>query len=448
MARIVAPLTDDFAFQELHGAPGPSTINQIEAMHKQLQSHSTQVAVQGGELSSASALPTPLLLLGIMSGNAARRRLLRCTWSRTPAAVLARIHIRFVVGSSEPLTAEWQDSPDEMELRVNVSEGVRIWKRRPEELQRKQAFTGTMSTYIKQAAFLRFAATHKAPLIGRADDDVFISPQMLLAYATVLHRFPHAVYAGVFEWISWRPARLEATGFSYGLPEARGRAKAPHRNCSRTAPNADSDAYEHTCIGPFGYAKGPLLLLNQRALRWLTRAPVFARDLTRSQEMLDGRAATRKGRLDDDINLGFWMARMPNLRVLRLRRVVWKDTWRDGADASRVLAAHKMPWELHDELYNTTVAMWAAAASVHVEAVCHADVPPCESCSHAPSQRPCILEITLDAPGIRAIECISAPKKGMGCPNFKRESHPAAPLGDSPTGMCMVARHPVLAGAK
>ena len=426
--------TADFAFQALHGSPSASTINQLETMHSQLEQHRTRFAVQHHELlvDGRAILPSPLLLLGIMSGNDARRRLHRCHWARVPATVLTRIHVRFVVGSAHALTAEWQHVPEAMELRVNISEGVRIWKRRPGDAQRKQAFTGTLSTYLKQAAFLRFAATYDAPLVGRADDDVFIAPRMLLAYATVLHHFPHAIYAGVFEWISWREARLEATGFSYGLPQARGRAKAPHRNCSRVPPDAKTDAYHHACIGPFGYAKGPLLMLNQRALNWLTRAPIFTRDLRRCQAMLDGHAATRKGRLDDDINLGFWMARMPELRVMRLRRVVWKDTWRDGADASTLLAAHKMPWALYDAMYNTTTAMWASAAAASVDAVCHADVPPCESCAHARSQRPCILEVSLEAPEVRAIECIQAPKPGMGCPNFQRESHPEAPPPGAP----------------
>ena len=120
-----------------------------------------------------------------------------------------------------------------------------------------QSFTGTFSTYFKQAAFLRFAATQPEPLIARADDDAFISPHMLVAYAHLLSKLQQPIYGGVFEWISWRAAKLEATGFSYGLSEARGRAKAPHRNCSRSVPGADSAAYDRmpraVCV-----RKGPL----------------------------------------------------------------------------------------------------------------------------------------------------------------------------------------------
>ena len=393
----------------------------------------------------------PLLLLGIMSGNAARRRMLRCHWSRAPAFVLAQTRVRFVVGSNatnERLAEDWKDVPEAWELRVPVSEGVRLWQQ--PDPRRHQSFTGTFSTYLKQAAFLRYAFTQPEPLVGRADDDVFISAPMLLAYATLLSRLPWPAYGGVFEWISWRAERLEATGFSYGLAEARGRAKAPHRNCSRVAAPADSVAYESKCVGPIGYAKGPLLLMNHRALRWLVAAPVFHRDLQRAKAMAEGRLPTRKGRIDDDINLGFWMSRMPGLRVVRLRRVVWKDTWRNGADVATVLAAHKAPWIHHDELHNMTKAIWDVASAVRVDALCQSNAPPCRSCAHASSQRACILEVALErplahepaaVPAVQPSACIGAQameRKRLGCPAFARDSHPSAPSElEAQSGACV-----------
>ena len=441
------PLPNDFTFRE-ESTESPS-ISQLETMHKMLSpSPRTRVSLHNGAiLLDAESLQRedPLLLLGIMSGNSARRRMLRCHWLRAPRRILARMRVRFVVGLTHvTLRSEWEEEPESWELRVNVSEGVRLW-RRP-DLRRHQAFTGTFSTYFKQAAFLRFAATQPEPMVGRADDDAFISPHMLLAYATLLNRMPYAAYAGVFEWISWRPLRLEATGFSYGLAEARGRAKAPHRNCSRQAPAADSSAYGSACMGPFGYAKGPLLLVNAQALQWLVRAPVFLRDLQRAKDMAEGRLPTRKGRIDDDINVGFWMAHMPNLRVVRLRRVVWKDTWRGGADVTKILAAHKAPWVHHDELHNVTSSIWQSAATLGVDAFCNSDVPPCKSCAHAPSQRPCLLEVTVEAaralglPGAPSVSrCISEPKRGLvRCPTFKRESHPTPPSPfDAQKGLCV-----------
>jgi hypothetical protein len=165
-------------------------------------------------------------------------------------------------------------------------------------------------------------------------------------------------------------------------------------------------------------------MMNQQSLQWLVHHPVFHRDLRQARDMAEGRAATRKGRIDDDINLGYWMVRMPGLRMVRLRRVVWKDTWRDGADPSTLLAAHKVPWPLHSELYNITSGLWDSAQVVHVAALCQSSSPPCTSCSHARSQQPCILEVGVDTT-LEAPACIRSPRKTPGCPKFARESHPS-----------------------
>ena len=72
------------------------------------------------------------------------------------------MRVLFVVGTSRPLRNAWELAPAEsMELRVNISEGVRVWRapRVGGMPQRHQSFTGTFSTYFKQVAFLRFAAT-------------------------------------------------------------------------------------------------------------------------------------------------------------------------------------------------------------------------------------------------------------------------------------------------
>ena len=261
----------DFSFREVT-APETSLSEgrALEQIHKMLQSESGErFAVRNAKLrvegfdngSNEGKTSTSLMILGIMSGHEGRRRLLRCTWSRA-SEVRSYLRVLFAVGSATPLANEWEYEPPSAAdpgsialLRVNISEGVRVWNAPPgsKMSQRQhQSFTGTFSTYFKQAAFLRFAATQPEPLIGRADDDAFISPHMLLAYAHLLNKLPHPLYGGVFEWISWRAPKLEATGFSYGLSEARGRAKAPHRNCSRTVPDPNSAAYDHFCLGPFG----------------------------------------------------------------------------------------------------------------------------------------------------------------------------------------------------
>ena len=197
-------LPADFAFREVTTPSSPADGRALETIHKLLQDRqSERFAVHDGDLSTDEATAEPtvpakrLMLLGIMSGNEDRRRVLRCPWARSPA-VLREIRVLFVVGKKQPMQTEWELGPAEsMELRVNISEGVRVWQAAKAGLTRKtQSFTGTFSTYFKQATFLRFAATQPEPLIGRADDDVFISPHMLLAYARVLRRMPQPFAAG------------------------------------------------------------------------------------------------------------------------------------------------------------------------------------------------------------------------------------------------------------
>ena len=122
--------------------------------------------------------------------------------------------------------------------------------------------TGSVTTYWKLAAFLRYAATQPEPMVARGDDDVLISPRMLVAHAQLLLTLPGGppareaesrwavaaaggeggvggavrrvpyVFAGVFEWYSWRQGTLHSTGFGFSAGAARKRMRAPWRNCS------------------------------------------------------------------------------------------------------------------------------------------------------------------------------------------------------------------------
>jgi hypothetical protein len=65
--------------------------------------------------------------------------------------------------------------------------------------------TGSVTTYWKLVAWLQYASTQPEPMIGRADDDVFISPRMLVAHTRLLlehasHPRSPLLFAGVFEW--------------------------------------------------------------------------------------------------------------------------------------------------------------------------------------------------------------------------------------------------------
>ena len=92
------------------------------------------------------------------------------------------------------------------------------------DANKKSVRTGTLTTYWKLAAFLRYAAAQPEPMIGRSDDDVLISPWMLIAHTQWLvarATYSPYLYAGAFEWYSWRTATLMSTGFGLSAGAAR-----------------------------------------------------------------------------------------------------------------------------------------------------------------------------------------------------------------------------------
>lgn len=142
-----------------------------------------------------------LLLLGLLSGSPVRRDMLRCSWMAMPA-LEQHVRLLFVVGRAG---AEHRADV----LPVNVTEGEHMRRAGQNHTRtfdaKKGIRTGTVTTYWKLAAFLEYAARQPEPMIGRADDDVFISPRMLIAHATLILRHaaetsaPYA-FGGVFEW--------------------------------------------------------------------------------------------------------------------------------------------------------------------------------------------------------------------------------------------------------
>ena len=271
----------------------------------------------------------PLVLLGLLSGNPTRRAMLRCTWMMVPK-LDGQVRLLFVVGSNAPA----EGATDE--LRVNVTEGERMRAHGQKEQAKfdpgKKVQTGSVTTYWKLAAFFQYAATQPEPMVGRGDDDVLISPRMLLAHAQLLLTLPGGlparpsevrwapqgtvpyVYAGVFEWYSWRKGTLHSTGFGFSAGAARKRTRAPWRNCSADGLKSPP---EDPCVGPIAFAKGPLMLLSSSAVRWLVASPDFHRDLATARAMAEGRAAAYmgpgSGRIDDDVQLGYWLSQLPGL---------------------------------------------------------------------------------------------------------------------------------------
>ena len=105
------------------------------------------------------------------------------------------------------------------------------------DANKKSVRTGTLTTYWKLAAFLRYAAAQPEPMVGRSDDDVLISPWMLIAHTQWLvarATYSPYLYAGAFEWYSWRTATLMSTGFGFTAGAARKKMRSAWRNCSAT----------------------------------------------------------------------------------------------------------------------------------------------------------------------------------------------------------------------
>ena len=102
-------LPADFAFREVTDAAAAAAAAEgrdgraLEQIHKLLQGQQSRVLVQDAALSVEAASPpaTPAILLGIMSGQEPRRRVLRCEWKRYPD-LLQRIRVLFVVGAQQP----------------------------------------------------------------------------------------------------------------------------------------------------------------------------------------------------------------------------------------------------------------------------------------------------------------------------------------------------------
>ena len=275
----------------------------------------------GGSRNAADgSRSVPLLLLGLLSGSQARRDMLRCSWMRVSALAEHGVRVLFIVGK-----ANAEKSPDV--LPVDVVEGAFMRSKADAVRNVSRTFdpkklirTGSVTTYWKLVEWLkysaaaassgvsfltfvpqsllhspftphatlcllhRYAATQLEPMIGRADDDVFISPRMLIAHASLLlqhSRSPAAgsnglVFAGVFEWYSWRTRTLMSTGFGLSAGASRTRRKKQWRNCSATG---SGTSREDPCTGPVAFAKGPLMLMTIAAARGVVDSALFKRDV-------------------------------------------------------------------------------------------------------------------------------------------------------------------------
>ncbi|KAL3917120.1 MAG: hypothetical protein SGPRY_006533 [Prymnesium sp.] len=315
-----APLFRDFtAAASSRGSPSSSPLDQL---------HRPLLGAYAGELfptrqltSSVSRGTYPRTLVGIINGNEERRRLLSCTWLQLVRG-MPSLRVLFVLGNAS-MPHRWS-TPDASTLLVRC--GERMYMHKGRKGKKPSAFTGTFTMYYKVVEFLLFAATQPEDFAVRVDDDAFVSPHMLLSYSSFLHQLGPDVkiYAGTFEWSSWRLKSMQATAFGYGIAEARGRARFAWRQCVTSVArvvSSDNASRPGACIGPIAFAKGPFMLLNKNALRWLASSPLVAADIRRASELQQ--SASRVGRIDDDMQVAYalpWCIRhaaacVPTLRV-------------------------------------------------------------------------------------------------------------------------------------
>ena len=142
------------------------------------------------------------------------------------------------------------------------------------------------------------------------------------------------------------------------------------------------------------------MLMSTRAVRHVVRSAVFQRDVAQAKALAEGRAKAYKGpgsgRIDDDVQLGYWMSQVPNLHVVTFRRyLAWHDRWKAGVTdmLPRLLLAHKVPWQRFPELLNRTEALWHLSDRAATRVLCEG--PPCADCAHTLSQHACIVDIEL-----------------------------------------------------
>ena len=352
---------------------------------------------------------TSLVLLGVLSGSRTRRDLIRCTWFTVkPPGVRAL----FIVGRNQT------DAAQADVVSVQVTEGERMRSYKQEQTKTFSGImTGSVSTYWKLIEYLRFAAAQPEPIIARADDDVFIQPRMLATYAQIfVDSGAPLIFAGAFEWYSWRTRTLHSTGFGLSAGESRWRREALWRNCTSASESpwhlasdygesnqtlllASGGTALDPCVGPVAFAKGPLMFMTRMAIKRVLESKVFARDLVMAHAMSEGRVPAYKGpgsgRIDDDVQLGYWMSQIEGLRMVTLRRYAsWHDRWKPGVYHAlpRLLMAHKVPWGQYAVMVRDTEKLWRAGrARVHTRC----SGKPCSDCAHLPTQEACVTDVEL-----------------------------------------------------
>ena len=110
---------------------------------------------------------TPLLLLGLISGQAARRALLRCTWVGALSS-LPGVRAKFVIGLEQPDA----NRTDVLEVRVRENEALQGGGGSGRGMK---PGAHTWTQFPKVIAFLWYASVQPERLVAKGDDDVYVS---------------------------------------------------------------------------------------------------------------------------------------------------------------------------------------------------------------------------------------------------------------------------------
>ena len=382
--------------------------------------------------------PSPIILMGLVSATQPRRDVLRCTWVKTLRRTGAA-RVLFIIGVGAP------DVHSSDVLPTPFGERLQLGRRKISGV----SSYSTYSLYAKTMHFLKHAASQPEPVIVLGDDDVFLQPHALLGYTMAIirasrrHDSPLGAnggewYAGRFDWYSWRTETMQATAYWRGLRGALYGAQEWYRNCSptgagwirsgakklavREAP-AEVEPPHERCVGPFAFAKGPLVMLSAPVVRWVVASAAFSRDVARAASIASGLKPRGRSveRVPQDVQLGYWLTQHPTLRYISLpRKTGWADAFEEVTDLRRLLIGHRIPWDQLAWLTTRTERLWSRSRAMSLTLRCAGAPCPPGQCSHARTQVSCATELLLPDPATnRSSYTDGEPTLVMGCHNCR-----------------------------
>ena len=286
------------------------------------------------------------VLLGILSGNSTRRAVSRCTiiagWRNNAKSAQERdsLHIVFVVGSHIGSKEIEHDV-----LYVPVVEKASV--------QQISSTYGSTAVVEKVFMFLMHALSRPriSDFVAIADDDSFLNLPLLHKVSTRLNYWSGAthrrhIYAGASKWYNLWPERLDSVGWGSG-PQGASYAGRRHGNCTidGSRPAWRNNQWWGSCIGPFNFMAGPLVLLSSEAVRQLARGEAMRTALMRAKS--EGKAWRHN--VKHDVILGHWLTAVRNLTYVNFGGGMMRDdhtsrtsnTYRQ-TDVSDLLSGHQL----------------------------------------------------------------------------------------------------------